>query len=169
MKVSAFPADMRFKKEGEMEASADTFLTPAVPLDFVYNYRIGSYMERYLEGFKERKILGSRCPDCGKVVVPARMYCGVCNSRMDELVEVAQEGTMENLTIGHVALEKGALKPAENPYLLGMIRLDGVNSLLLAMVEGIPVEEARAGMRVKAVWKDEVAGDYGDLDHFEPV
>jgi uncharacterized OB-fold protein len=152
-----------------MEAPADNFLTPAVPVDFVYNYRVGAYMERYLEGFKNRKILGSKCPDCGKVVVPARMYCGGCNSKMEELAEVGQEGILDNFTIGHVVLEKGAVKPAEKPYLLGLVKLDGADSLLLVRVEGVPAAEAKSGMRLKAIWKDEVAGDYGDLDHFEPV
>jgi hypothetical protein len=152
-----------------MEASAEDFLTPVMPLDFVYNYRVGSYMERYLQGFKDKKILGSKCPDCGKVVVPARMYCGNCNAKMDELTEVAQEGSLENFTVGHVTLEKGALKPAETPYLLGMIKLDGVDSLFLARVEGLAADKLEPGVRLKAVWKDQAEGDYGDLDHFEPA
>lgn len=152
-----------------MGAAEETFITPVVPMDFTYNYRIGPYMTRYLEGFKEKKILGSRCPGCKKIAVPPRKYCGVCNKVMEEFVELPQEGTLENFTVGHVVLEKGALKPAEAPYLLGLIRLDGNASLLLARVEGLAPAEARPGLRVKAVWKDEVEGDYGDLDHFTPA
>lgn len=152
-----------------MSATEEDFITPAIPMDFTYNYRIGPYMTRYLEGFKERKILGSRCPGCRKIAVPPRKYCGVCNKVMEEFVELPQEGTLENFTVGHVVLEKGALKPAEAPYLLGLIRLDENASLLLARVEGLEPAEARQGLRVKAVWKDQVEGDYGDLDHFAPA
>jgi hypothetical protein len=147
----------------------ETFFTPTVPMDFVYNYRVGSYVERYLGGFAEKKILGSKCPGCSKVAVPPRMYCGVCNKKMEEIVEISQEGTLENFTVGHVVLEKGQLSPAKKPYILGLIKLDGASSLLLAKVEGVSPAQVKAGLRVKAVWKDQVEGDYGDLDHFEPV
>lgn len=152
-----------------MKTPAEAFFTPNVFLDFTYSYRVGPYTERYLEGFKDKKILGSRCPGCAKVAVPPRMYCGACNKKMEELLEVSGEGSLENFTVGHVVLEKGAVKPAENPYILGLIKLDGANSLLLAKVEGISAGAVKTGMRMKAAWKDQVDGDYGDLDHFEPA
>ncbi|MBC7253325.1 MAG: Zn-ribbon domain-containing OB-fold protein [Actinobacteria bacterium] len=152
-----------------METSEATFITPVVPMDFTYNYRIGPYMTRYLEGFKERKILGSRCPACGRIAVPPRKYCGVCNKVMEEMVELPQEGTLENFTVGHVILEKGQLKAADAPYVLGLIRLDEKASLLLHRVEGVDPSRVEKGMKVKAVWKEDVEGDYGDLDHFEPA
>lgn len=152
-----------------MGAPEETYLTPVVPMDFTYNYRIGPHITRYLDGFKEKKILGSKCPECSLVAVPPRKYCGVCNKVMTEEVEVGQEGTLENFTVGHVVLEKGALKPADVPYVLGMIKLEGGTSLLLARVEGVSPADVKMGMKVKAVWKDPVAGDYDDLDHFEPA
>ncbi len=153
-----------------MSVQEETFLTPVVPLDFTYNYYIGQYLTRYFKGFKEKKILGSRCPGCSKVAVPPRKYCGVCNKVMEEMVELPQEGTLENFTVGHVTMEKGGrLSPAEKPYVLGLIKLDDKASLLLHKVEGVDPSQVKAGMKVKAVWKDQVEGDYWDLDHFEPA
>jgi uncharacterized OB-fold protein len=152
-----------------MGAPEETYFTPVVPMDFTYNYRVGPFITRYLDGLKEKKILGSKCPGCSLVAVPPRKYCGVCNKVMDETVELGQEGTVENFTVGHVVLEKGKLNPAEAPYVLGMIKLEGTTSLLLARVEGVSPADVKTGMRVKAVWKDPATGDYGDLDHFEPV
>ncbi len=40
---------------------------------------------------------------------------------------------------------------------------------LLAKVEGVSSAGIKTGMRLKAVWKDQVEGDFLDLDHFEPV
>jgi len=151
---------------GEEEKS---FIEVTVPMDFNYHYRIGPYITRYLEGFRERKILGSRCPACGKTAVPPRKYCGQCNMLMEEFVELPQEGTLENYTVGHVTLEKGQILPVEEPYTVGLIRLDDNASLLLARVKGLRPGEAATGMRVRAVWRDEVQGDYADLDHFEPL
>jgi uncharacterized OB-fold protein len=152
-----------------MGAPEEAYFTPVVPMDFTYNYRVGPYITRYLDGFKEKKILGSKCPACSLVAVPPRKFCGVCNKVMDEIVEVGQEGTLENFTVGHVVIEKGQLGPADAPYVLGLVKLEGATSALLAKVEDIAPEDVRTGMKVKAVWKDPVEGDYGDLDHFEPV
>lgn len=147
----------------------DTFLHPVVPLDFQNNYRVGAYVQRYLDGFREKKILGAKCRQCGKVVVPPRKYCGACNKVLEEFVELSQEGILENFTVGHVTVEKGGrLSQAEAPYVLGMIRLEGAGSTLLAKVNVAP-EEVRTGMKVKAIWKDQVEGDYSDLDRFDPV
>jgi hypothetical protein len=152
-----------------MEDPDDSYFYPVVPMDFVYNYRVGPYMERYLDGLKERKIMGTRCEGCKKVFVPPRMFCGPCNRKLKDWVEVAQMGTLENYTIGHVVLEKGKLNPADSPYILGLIKLDDADSLLLAKVEKVTPSEVKAGLRLKAVWRDETAGDYFDLDHFEPA
>lgn len=147
----------------------ETFYNTVAPLDFAYNYRVGSCLQRYIDALKERKILGAKCPQCAGVVVPPRKYCGECNRVRDEFVELSQEGTLENHTVGHVKLERGALSRSESGYVIGMIRLDGADNLLVARVEGVALGEVRAGMRVRAVWSEETTGDYSDLDHFEPV
>ncbi|MDY6796001.1 MAG: Zn-ribbon domain-containing OB-fold protein [Actinomycetota bacterium] len=152
-----------------MEVSEEVFFTPTVPLDFTYNYRVGSHIGRYLEGFKEKKIMGVKCPKCGKVFVPPRMFCGPCNQKLEDFVELSQEGELRNYTVGHVNLVKGRLEDSDTPYVLGMIQLDGADSLFLTRVEGVPSDEVERGTRMKAVWKDQVEGDCADLDHFEPV
>ncbi len=147
----------------------DTFYDTVAPLDFAYKYRVGSCLQRYIDALKEKKIIAARCPQCGEVVVPPRKYCGECNRVREEYVELSQEGTLENFTVGHVSLDKGRLNAAESRYVVGMIRLDGADNLLVAKVEGVSAAEVKAGMRVRAVWKEETAGDYSDLDHFEPL
>ena len=147
----------------------ETFFNTVAPLDFGYNYRVGSYLQRYIDALQEKKILGAKCPQCGTVVVPPRKYCGSCNKVREEFVELSQEGTLENYTIGHVTLDKGQLSQAESPYVVGMIKLDGSENTLVAKVEGISPGDVKDGLRLRAVWKDKTEGDYSDLDHFEPV
>jgi uncharacterized OB-fold protein len=157
------------EKEGEMEDIKETFFRTTAPLDFTYNYRVGSYLQRYLDNLNAKKIVGAKCPECGAVVVPPRKYCGGCNKVREEFVELSQEGTLENFTVGHVTIDKGQLSKADAPYIIGMIKLDGAANQLLARVEGVSPGDVKKGMRLQAVWKDQVAGDYSDLDHFEPV
>ncbi|RJP31499.1 MAG: Zn-ribbon domain-containing OB-fold protein [Actinobacteria bacterium] len=152
-----------------MEDIKETFYHTVAPLDFGYNYRVGTYLQRYIDALKDKKILGAKCPQCGKVVVPPRKYCGACNKVREEYVELSQEGTLENYTVGHITLEKGQVNQAESPYIVGMIKLGGADNLLVGKVAGVSPQEVKTGMRLKAVWKDQTEGEYSDLDHFEPV
>ncbi|MBN2026457.1 MAG: Zn-ribbon domain-containing OB-fold protein [Actinobacteria bacterium] len=147
----------------------ETFFNTVAPLDFGYNYRVGSYLQRYIDALKEKKIVGAKCPQCGSVVVPPRKYCGSCNEVREEFVELLTEGTLENFTIGHVTIDKGQVNKAESPYILGLIKLGGADNLLLGKVEGVPAGDVKTGMKLKAAWRDQTEGDYSDLDHFEPV
>ncbi len=151
-----------------MEDLKDTYFTPVVPMDFGYNYRLGAYLERYLDGLREKKILGVRCGGCGEVLVPPRMYCGKCNRKLDEWVELGQEGELVDFTVGHVSMSKGKLSPAD-PHVIGLVRLDGASVPLLARIKGVGTAEINPGMRVRAAWNDAAESDYQVLDHFEPA
>ena len=140
-----------------------------VPLDFTYNYRVGTYLEKYIQGLGQKKILGMKCSGCGKVVVPPRKICGKCNLTMDEWVELADVGTVENYTVGHVRVDKGLLEKSDPPVMLALIKLDGADALLAGEVRGLKPEELKNGLRVKAVWKDPAEDSLADLDHFEPA
>lgn len=140
-----------------------------VPLDFTYNYRVGPYIERYIKGFGDKKILGVKCSGCSKVFVPPRKICGTCNRIMDEWVEVGPEGTVENYTVGHVTLNKGLVEEAETPVLLALVKLDGATGLLAGEVRGLEPAGLKSGVRVRAVFKDPAEDSLLDLDHFEPA
>jgi len=139
-----------------------------VPISFMYKNRVGRYLQHYLNGLKEKKILGSKCSGCGRVVVPPRSACGRCCGVMDELVELPQEGKLVNWTVCYVKLEGGEFKRID-PYIIGMIQLDGCDSLLSAKVLDLQPENVKIGMRVKALWKEETTGDYTDLVGFIPL
>jgi len=140
-----------------------------VPLDFPYNYRVGPYIERYIKGLGEKKILGVKCPGDASVIVPPRKICGKCNAVMDEWVEVGPEGTIENFTIGHVNLNLGLVEKADSAYVLALIKLDGATSLIPALVQGVSPTDVEKGMKVKAVFKDPAEDSLADLSHFEPA
>jgi uncharacterized OB-fold protein len=126
-------------------------------------------MEKFLQGFSEKKILGVRCPKCNRVLLPPRSSCGQCWTRPEEWVEMETTGTLENYTVGHVTVEKGEIRDLQEPEILGMIKLDGADSLIMSKIRGIPPDACRTGIRVRAVWKDETKGHPSDLDSFEPA
>lgn len=140
-----------------------------VPIDFTYNYRVGPCIEDYIKGLGNKKILGSRCSGCSKVVVPPRKVCGTCNRIMDEIVEVGPEGTVENYTVGHVRLEKGLIEDVEAPMILTLIKLDGATGFLAGEVRGIEPSVLKKGLRVRAVFKEPAEDSLNDLEYFEPA
>ncbi len=139
-----------------------------VPISFMYKNRVGRYLQHYLNGLKEKKILGSKCSGCGRVVVPPRSACGRCYGVMDELVELPQEGTLVNWTVAYVKQEGGEFKRGD-PYILGMIKIDGCDSLLSAKILEVDPQKVKSEIKVKAIWKEETTGDYTDLVGFVPL
>jgi hypothetical protein len=152
-----------------MAAQKRIIANVVVPLDYTYNYRVGSYLERYIEELGGKKIMAVKCKGCSRVVVPPRKICGVCNRVMDEWVEVGPEGTIENYTVGHVTLSKGLLEPVDPPVTLALIKLDGATSLLAGEVKGVEQADLKNGLRVRAVFADPAENGLADLDHFEPA
>lgn len=139
------------------------------PLDFMYNYRVGPFLEKYIQGLGDKKILGSKCPDCDKVVVPPRSICGRTPMDMESLVECGPAGAVENFTVAHVTLVKGVVEKLDTPQVLALIKLDGASVPLLAEVRGINPDSVKRGLRVKAVFRDPAENDLKDLSHFEPA
>ena len=40
-----------------------------------YHYKGSRLLEEYVKGLKQKKLIGSFCPGCGKVIVPPRNLC----------------------------------------------------------------------------------------------
>jgi uncharacterized OB-fold protein len=155
-------------KEGKMKRGR-AVINSMVPLTFIYEYRVGIPMDDYLKGLAEGKILGSKCPECGKVAVPPRLFCGQCNVEMKEMVEVKQEGTLQNWTVADVKVSNGDLVGAEAPYVIGMIKLENASSLITSVVKGVKPEDLKPGIRLKASWKAQREGALADLECFVPA
>jgi len=133
-----------------------------------YSYFAGRVGSRFLVAIRdEKKILGVRCEACGQVFVPPRQTCDVCMADVrDSWVEVAGEGEITNYTV--VRYRDGHL-PKDPPYVLALIRLDGADSSLAHVVEGIDPDRVRVGQRVRAVFAKETTNTLLDIDHFEPA
>lgn len=115
----------------------------------------------------EKKILGVRCPECGLVYCPPREYCDVDMTKLDEnWVELASEGEIANFTIVNYHDKHLPRRP---PFVLALIKLDGADTPVGHIVEGIDPAQVQIGMRVKAVFADQTTNTIRDIDHFEPI
>jgi len=132
-----------------------------------YDYVAGDLKALYLRALKDRRILGSKCSKTGKVFVPPLPNSPESFAPCNELVEVSDQGTMTTFCIVNIPVIGRNL---ELPYVAASVALDGADISIFALILGIKPEDARMGMRVRAVWKPdgERTGSHDDIAHFEP-
>jgi uncharacterized protein len=138
------------------------------PIRLDYTYTPGTAPSQFLRGMKEGRILGRRCPGCSKVYVPPRGSCPMCGLEFAEEVEVADTGTLVTFAVVNVNF---ANRVIDLPYVSGEVRFDGSDTTSMVLVQGIPVDEVRMGMRVKAHWipKDQWDFTFANIDYVEPL
>jgi uncharacterized OB-fold protein len=129
-------------------------------------YTAGATGSRFLIELRENKrIMGTRCPTCDKVYVPARSMCKYCFAQLDEWVEVSDTGTLLTYTVaGHT----NGVQPVAPPIIYGIIQLDGASTGLVHMLSEVEFEKLSIGMRVKAVFAEKRVGSILDIKYFKP-
>jgi hypothetical protein len=140
--------------------------------DMSYSYHAGYYYSRFLKELRDNKrIVGVKCPGCGKVYVPPRIVCRDCFVRMEEFVTVTSEGTLLAYTVTNFAYTDTTTgEPKKIPYTAAYVKLDGADSNIVHCLDETDETKIKAGMRVRAVFSEERTGDYfHDIDHFEIV
>ena len=138
------------------------------PIRLEYRYTPGVESSAFLRGMKEGRLLGRRCPSCTKVYFPARAVCSMCGEAFTETVEVKDTGTLVTFAIVNVNF---ANRVIDLPYVTAEVCFDGADTTTMVLLAGVAPEEARMGMRVKAVWLPESEWDYSlaNIDHVEPI
>lgn len=131
-------------------------------------YFAGRLGSKFIISLRDRrKILGLRCDPCGITFIPPREYCERCWTKIAEnWVELKPEGELVNFAVVRYG---GRHLPKKTPYILGQIRLEGADTPLTHIVEGIDPRDLKTGIRVKAVFSEKPTNTILDIDHFEPV
>lgn len=138
-----------------------------------YELALGPTWHRFFEGLKEEKILGTRCSECQRVLVPARGFCSHCFVEMKDWVEVSSEGILTGWALTDYEYFGMPTKP---PFINCVIRLDGSDCGFMHLIGGFEIKDldtvkhkVKNGMRVRAVWRDVRVGGIMDIQYFEPV
>ncbi len=110
-----------------------------------YNWAAGVAISRFLVELKNGKIIGRKCSQCQRTLVPPRMYCEQCYRPTDEWIEVKDTGAINTYSVSHVAADASRIKE--------------------------PLVKVHIGMKVKAVWKprEERQGAITDIKYFRPM
>ncbi len=136
------------------------------PVRLEYRIAASDTTAHFLRGILNKKILGLRCPQTGKVYVPPRGISPVAAEPCTEWVELGQTGTVTTFSVVRIPFEGQVLKP---PYACAHIVLDGADVPLLHIVGDCDVDTIAPGMRVAAVWADEPEPTFASVRYFRPV
>src|SRR3954454_25299800 len=126
--------------------SVELIKSVRTPAELRYQYTAGGATTRFLTGIAQKKILGEKCPKCGKVYVPPRGSCPTDGVPTAEQVELPHKGTLTSFCIVNVQFYGQAM---EVPYTSGLINLDGADLRVMHLLQELAVDDVRIGMRVE--------------------
>ncbi len=132
-----------------------------------YSWSVGKAGERFFTELRDnKKIMGTKCRQCSRVLVPPRIFCEECFVDDVEWVEVEPRGTL--MTFGDSYFSTDG-KRLDKPWMLGIVRLDGSDGGLIHYIEEARPEDLRIGMPMEVVFKEKREGNILDIAYFRPV
>jgi uncharacterized OB-fold protein len=133
-------------------------------IEIFYKYAYGGQSRFFRELRENRRLYGSKCPKCGKVFCPPRQDCNRCYEKM-EWIPLSGEGTVVTCCSVHFSNSSFIKKV---PFICALIRLEGTDFLMISNVEMDDISQAKPGMRVRAMFREERDGAITDF-YFEPM
>jgi uncharacterized OB-fold protein len=138
-------------------------------VDARYAWDTGAAVGRFLAGLREGRVLARECRQCGRVLVPPRMFCEECFRPTDRWVEVQDSGRVNTFSICWVAWD---MQPLDEPELPAVIEIDGASPGIGIMhkLGEVEPDAVHVGMEVEAVWRPESdrEGSILDIEYFRP-
>ena len=140
----------------------------AAPIRLDYVFTAGQAQSKNLHGLEEGTFIGQRCPKCNKVYIPSRGSCPTDGVPTEENVELPNTGTVTTYCIVNVPF---AGQSIEIPYICAQILLDGANISFMGLIQEIPTDEVRMGLRVEALWvaPEELGPTMASVKYFRPT
>ena len=155
-------------EEDSNGAAAEPVTGIVTPVELDYIYEASPEESAFFRAIAEGRLVGQRCPKCQKVYIPPRGACPVDGVPTAEEVELPDSGIVTTFCIVNVPFLGQKIKP---PYVSAYILLEGADIAFLHLILGIPADEVRMGMKVRAVWKprEEWGTTVENISHFEPT
>jgi uncharacterized OB-fold protein len=134
--------------------------------DLVYVDNASPSTVLWMESLLAGKLIGQKCPECGRVFVGPRGLCCVDAIELDEshLVDVPDRGVVTNFTIITPVQYHG--QHETEPFARCSILLDGTDAVMgQQSILEIAASDVRVGMHVEAVWAPESERDVSEIDN----
>lgn len=156
--------------DGEETVHAEELISLQCISSIDQRFATGPFMGKWFKGLKEKKLMASRCPDCGRVQVPPREICAVCRARCRQIIEVGPGGVVANWdTVYYASPDPLTGKVRSTPYTTLYLWLDGTlpGEAFTHDLKREDIDRVKRGTRVRPVWSEHRTGSYKDLLYFE--
>ena len=143
-------------------------------MNLAFNYAAGEAASRFLIALRdEKKIYGTRCPSCLRLLVPARSFCPRCFIDTTEWIEVGPVGTLVAFAFdqslqSHARASQEYADPNKR-LCLGLIRFEGADTSLVHRIGEVNPDTLRVGVLVAPVFIETRSGNILDIAYFKPV
>jgi uncharacterized OB-fold protein len=121
----------------------------STPIHLEYRFTAGVATSANLRGLARGEFVGQRCPVCHKVYVPSRGTCPTDGVATHEEVVLPNTGTVTTYCVVNVPF---AGQSIEIPYVCAQVLLDGADISFMGLIQEVPADQVRMGLRVEAVW-----------------
>jgi len=133
-----------------------------------YIYTSGVAAEHFFRELRDHgRLLGARCPKCGRKWVPPKLFCEECFVEVHDWVDLPPEGKVAATCVVRVDPHGSLL---ETPEVWAFVRFAGFEGGFVHRLL-VPPNRARTGLTVRAVLKSEDArsGAITDILGFAPA
>ncbi len=134
-----------------------------------FGFWVGRYMDKFYDALESKKIIGNKCPKCGKVFVPPRKICGGCNEEIaltENWVDLPDTGTLLNYTITNYRVSDRSARKGKNSQVIGMMQIDGSDTTIIYHLLNMEPDEVKIGMKLKVDWEEKLKGHPSDIKGF---
>ena len=132
-----------------------------------YKWSVGKAGQRFFTELRDNKrIMGTKCRQCERVLVPPRIFCEECFVEDMEWIELEPRGTL--VTFGDCYFSTDG-KRLKEPWMLGIVRIEGSDGGLIHYIKEAKTEDLKMGMPMEIVFNDKRKGDIFDIKYFRPI
>jgi uncharacterized OB-fold protein len=135
-------------------------------LEFPYSRTLGPVIGPFLNGLREKRILGISAGD-GRVLVPPVQYDPETGAELGtDFVEVGPAATVQSWTW---VSEPSSKHPLDHPFAFALLTPDGADTAMVHAVDAGSIDAMRTGMRVVPRWRAARNGRIDDIEAWEPA
>ncbi|HUT55294.1 MAG TPA: Zn-ribbon domain-containing OB-fold protein [bacterium] len=136
-------------------------------------FSTGQTMGRFLTALRdEKKIMGNKCPQCGRTQIPPRIVCAECDVEVSEWVELGPGGYVTSFDVVYIpTINPLTGKMREVPYTTTSIVLDNGDATLMHFLDETDPKKIKVGSRVEPVFRPdgERSGSVLDILYFRVI
>lgn len=138
-------------------------------LDAQFAWDTGIAIGAFLSGLRDGIILGAKCHQCHRIIVPPRIVCEWCFRPIQDFFPLKDTGVVNTFSLCYVTWD---VKRISEPEIPAVIEIDGASKLhgILHKLGEISPQDVHIGMKVQAVWKpvEQRTGSITDIRYFRP-